>query len=310
MSLPWHLFISPHLDDVALSCGGYVYRLTSANEPLAIVTVVTADAPPGVRFSKLAQRHHAAWHLGDTPFGCRRREDIAAAQLLGAQYIHLDLPDAIYRRDETGRSLYAHVRDVGIALSDQQHYVPLLCQKLSEVIAAYGQEVSVYCPLTVGRHVDHLIVRRAVESLCDSSHIIYYEDYPYADQPAAVQFELSSPFRVAWHSTQIELTPEEVEARIAAVACYQSQVPGLFPSSAEQILEIVRARVPWTARYLTRTPDLRASRDRMAARLRAYMARAGGERYWLREDSSTSHPGYYFSLPEEARLESGASMQE
>ncbi len=310
MSLPWHVFISPHLDDVALSCGGYVYRLASANEQVAIVTVVTADAPAGVRFSRLAQRHHAAWHLGDTPFQCRRREDIAATQLLGAQCIHLGLPDAIYRHNEAGDSLYAHVRGVGIALEDQQHYVPLLCQKLSEVIAGYGQEVSVYCPLTVGGHVDHLIVRQAVESLCDSRHIVYYEDYPYADQPGAVQPERGSPLRGAWRSTKIELTPEEVEARIAAVACYQSQVPGLFPSSAERILGIVRAHVPWTARYLTRAPDQCASRARMAAHLRAYIARAGGERYWLREDSSMSQPGYYLSLPEKARLEPDASVQE
>ena len=47
MSKIVHLFISPHLDDVVLSCGGYIHRLTTSGEKVVIVTVITADVPAG-----------------------------------------------------------------------------------------------------------------------------------------------------------------------------------------------------------------------------------------------------------------------
>jgi len=283
MSSPSYLFISPHLDDVALSCGGYVRRLTSAGERVIILTVVTADPPPGARLSKLARRNHAAWRLGDAPFEPRRREDIAAIQLLGAQYVHLGLPDMMYRCDVDGRPIYTQLREVSVAQADWRQYASLLRQSLAKAIEAYDQPVRMFCPLTIGGHVDHIIVRHVVESLCDSQHILYYEDYPYADQPAAVQHVLKGQkTSAAWRSNNIELAPPEVEARIAAVACYKSQVPGLFPSVAEQMQEIMSAHIPLIGRSLVPTPDLHVSNARMAARLRAYMARAGGERYWQR----------------------------
>ena len=47
MSKNVHLFISPHLDDVVLSCGGYIHRLTTSGEKVVIVTVIAADVPAG-----------------------------------------------------------------------------------------------------------------------------------------------------------------------------------------------------------------------------------------------------------------------
>ena len=283
MSSPSYLFISPHLDDVVLSCGGYVRRLAAAGERVIVLTVATADPPPGARLSKLARRNHAAWRLGDAPFELRRREDIAAMQLLGAQYAHLGLPDMMYRRDVDGRPLYTQLRKVDVAQADWRQYAPLLRQKLADVIEECGQPVGMFCPLTIGGHVDHVIVRRVVESLCDSQHVLYYEDYPYAGEPAALQRVLSGQkTSAAWRSNNIELTPPEVEARIAAMACYRSQVPGLFPSFAEQMQEIMSAHIPLVGSRLAPAPDLHVSNARMAARLRAYLARVGGERYWQR----------------------------
>jgi len=283
MSSVAYLFISPHLDDVASSCGGYVRRLAMQGERVIMLTAVTADPLPGAHLSKLAQRNHAAWRLGDAPFEPRRCEDMAAAQLLGADYVHFGLPDAMYRCDMDGRPLYSRIRGVSVAQADWKHYAPLLRQKLAQAMETCGQPVQVFCPLTVGDHVDHLIVRHVVESLCDSLHIAYYEDYPYADQPAAVRRALKGDKALeSWRSIKIELAPSEVEARIAAVACYRSQVPGLFPSVTEQIQEIMSTHLPVIGRYLAPRLALQASNARMEACLRAYMARAGGERYWQR----------------------------
>src|SRR5262249_35246781 len=102
-----HLFVAPHLDDVALSCGGLVRRLTAGGERVLVATVVTADPPAEMPLTRLARRHHVGWGLGDAPFGARCREDLAAAGLLGAASVHLGLLDAIYRLDPAGRPLYA-----------------------------------------------------------------------------------------------------------------------------------------------------------------------------------------------------------
>ena len=281
MTKPVYLFVSPHLDDVALSCGGYVRRLTAASERVVIATVATADVVSGAPLSWLARRNHLAWHLGDTPFAARRREDIAAAEMLGAQYAHLGLLDAAYRRDVDGKPLYTkNTVGVPVHLDDWQNYAPIVRQKLEELVRIYaGDAVQVFCPLAVGEHVDHIIVCQSVEALCEPQNITYYEDYPYADQPNAVQKRLNSDGAGHWQPKLIALAPAEIEARIAAIGCYASQVPGLFPSPLERIQEIARARLPGIGGYLDWQSSPRASHERMAASLKAYVARTGGERY-------------------------------
>ena len=60
MSKRVHLFVSPHLDDVALSCGGYVRYLTRAGELVIVLTVFSADPPAGTALSWLARRNQTA----------------------------------------------------------------------------------------------------------------------------------------------------------------------------------------------------------------------------------------------------------
>lgn len=282
METDLHLFISPHLDDVALSCGGYVRRISEAGKKVVVVTVMTADLPKGP-VSWLARRNHLAWHLGDAPFALRRGEDEAAVRALGATHRHLGLLDAMYRRDDAGRPLYIS-RTVGVPvhLHDRRHYEPAVRESLGQILRGRaGGDAKVFCPLGAGEHVDHLIVREAVESLWDSNAISYYEDYPYAGQSGAVQARLICENRAArWDSMAIELSPSEIEARVNAVACYVSQLPGLFPSTRERLLEIIRARLPHFSGCANSRPNLESSRDRMSSSLRAYIACVGGERYW------------------------------
>jgi CelD/BcsL family acetyltransferase involved in cellulose biosynthesis/LmbE family N-acetylglucosaminyl deacetylase len=287
-----YLFISPHLDDVALSCGGYIGRLTAAGERVVIATVATADAPSGTPLSWLMKRNHRAWRLGDTPFGARRCEDIAAADVLGAQYAHLGLLDASYRRKADGKPLYTK-NTVGVPVhpDDWKCNEPIVRQKLQELLRFYaGDNVQVFCPLGVGEHVDHIFVRHSVETLCAPQNITYYEDYPYAGQSNAVHTRLNSGAAGHWQSKPIALTPTEVQARIAAIGCFESQVPGLFPSLFERVQEIARARLPGISSHLELPPSPRASRERMDASLTAYIARVGGERYWRLETRVQASP--------------------
>jgi LmbE family N-acetylglucosaminyl deacetylase len=248
-----HLFISPHLDDIALSCGGYAYRLGCAGERVLIATVCTADAPAGQALSPSAAHEHWQWQLGDQPYHFRRHEDERVAAQLGAEYAHLGLLDAIYRHDGDGVPLYEGKQFIGgeVHSWDWQHLFPALLAALEPVLSAPGVE-RVYCPLTAGGHVDHILVRRAIEQLCSPQQVIYYEDYPYAQKDAAALSRLLAG-AAAWRPFLVELTPAEIDARVAAIACYQSQLFAVFGDASA-----------------------------MPARVREYIARTGGERYWER----------------------------
>lgn len=246
------LFVSPHLDDIALSCGGFVSRLAVHGQLIRIATVCTADAPAGQALSEAAQHVHWEWQLGEQPYARRREEDVAACASLGAQPVHLGLLDAVYRHDGQGQPLYTrdfiggHVREY-----DWQHYFPALKAALREPVRRARH---IFCPLAIGGHVDHVLVRRAVEELADEEALLrYYEDFPYAAK--AVEFE-NRPVTEGLTPNLVQLSEKEIKARIEAIACYPSQMFALFEQAGD-----------------------------MPARVRNYIARTGGERYWTAIDA-------------------------
>ncbi|HEY3342858.1 MAG TPA: PIG-L family deacetylase [Anaerolineae bacterium] len=247
------LFVSPHLDDIALSCGGIVHRLAHSGEQVIIATLCTADAPAGQLLSPSAQHEHWQWQLGAQPYQFRRQEDERMAALLGAQPVHLGLLDAIYRHDGEGAPLYEGKQFMAGQVHpwDWAHQLPAVLAALQGVLDAHHPQ-RVFCPLTAGGHVDHIIARRAVEQLCDARTLAYYEDYPYAQKDAAALARLLSQGQ-DWRPMLIQLSEEEILTRIAAINCYQSQLFAVFGDAST-----------------------------MPARVREYIAFTGGERYWER----------------------------
>ena len=56
------IYLSPHLDDVALSCGGQIHQLTHrpGGQEVLIVTLMAGVPPPGP-VSAFAREQHVAW---------------------------------------------------------------------------------------------------------------------------------------------------------------------------------------------------------------------------------------------------------
>lgn len=230
-----------------------MHRLSQAGDEVVAASVCTADAPRGLPLSPAALHEHDQWQLGDQPYLYRCQEDDRVAAMLNVAYVHMGLLDAIYRCDAAGRPLYEGKGFMGgeVHPLDWQTQYPALVEKLEELLASYSP-ARVYCPLTAGGHVDHIIVRRAVEQLCSLDRIVYYEDYPYAQKDSdALARLLNDPD--AWRSTLIELAPAEIDARISAIACYKSQLFAVFGDA-----------------------------QAMPALVREYIAETGGERYWER----------------------------
>ncbi len=215
------LYLAPHLDDVALSCGGQIAQRTQRGDRVLIVTVTAGD-PPTENLPPFAQAHHQSWHLNaETVVAERRAEDARSAQILGADYCHLNLLDAIYRRSSTdGQALY---NDDSQLFSEVAPAEAVLIEQLTEQLVRLPSADLIISPLAVGGHVDHRLVRQSAEQAFPT--LAYYEDYPYVQWGGLGDVVVGN-----WESTLIPLSADELATKIEAITAYQSQIDHLFES--------------------------------------------------------------------------------
>jgi len=246
--------LSPHLDDAALSCGGRIARAVGAGRAVRLVTVFTRDEPVEPP-SALARDLRRWWQLPAGEVMQRRRaEDRDACARLGAEPLHLDLPEAPYRLDAAGRPLYA---DLGALFGEVRGEDGELVARLADRFAAFGDDdAELLGPLAVGHHVDHQVVRAALERARPRPWL--YEEFPYTEWKwFAVRRALGRP--ALWESETLALEPADIEARLEAIEAYASQVPSLF-----------------------RNPG------RLRRQLRRALRRTGGERLWRRRPTTAA----------------------
>jgi LmbE family N-acetylglucosaminyl deacetylase len=241
------IYLSPHLDDAALSCGGQIARQTAVGKEILIVTIMAGD-PASAGLSAYAQELHGRWQLAQNAVVARRTEDKNACTILQAACEQWSVPDCIYRLDADGRALYTNWAEItGVIPQAEQ---PLL-QTLAERFARLPAGLKVLAPLAVGNHVDHQMVRRAAE-ICFGYDLYYYEDFPYTRDEAALTAVIP-PGDPTWHSQIIPLTSADLAAKVAAIAAYSSQLSTFFHGRAD-----------------------------LEQQIHQYAARVGGERLWQR----------------------------
>jgi LmbE family N-acetylglucosaminyl deacetylase len=232
-----NLYLSPHLDDVVLSCGGQIAQLVRSGRRVHVVTVFAGDAAPEAAVSPHVRELHERWQLdGHNPSLGRRAEDRAAFKAISAsiQVTHLCFPDCVYRLGKMGWPLYftrdsifGEVAEVESPLMDE------VSQALRRM--RLPRAATVYLPLTAGHHVDHQIVRAAGERWAGPRQVIYYEEYPYAEKPEQVTKALN---RDALRVQRIELDEEALRSKVRAVACYRSQISSFFKDKAEMAVRV------------------------------------------------------------------------
>jgi LmbE family N-acetylglucosaminyl deacetylase len=159
----------------------------------------------------------------------RRAEDTASLTLLGAEAQHLDYPDAVYRATVGGEWLYTNLETLFGKVHPGD---PVTAAALAErVTGAVPREphLTVYAPLAAGRHVDHQIVHQAARQLLDQGYrLAFYEDYPYAERPGAVEVALAAAGADNWHSESLALSAADLAAKVAALGYCRSQMAILF----------------------------------------------------------------------------------
>lgn len=248
-----HVFLSPHLDDVSLSCGGTLAYLVETQAKIKVITIFAGIPSPTDPVSDFANYQHQMWGNPQQAYYARRAEDIAALAYFGLKPIWLDFFDCIYRgQPDEGKWYYNSDEDIfGLIHPAELDTVELIIERI-EALTRSEEETGrtiIYAPLTVGNHVDHQLTFLAALHLMRLGYQIYfYEEYPYADRdPAYLTKALnettpalwrksmdfmneltSSPPKLLWQSLIKRFPPAALELKIKAIAAYQTQLEVLF----------------------------------------------------------------------------------
>ena len=215
--MPTALFLSPHLDDVAFSCGGVLLRL--ADDPrwrVVLCTVFTASVEDPQGFALRCQTDKGIAPTVDY-MALRRAEDAGFTRAAGVHEAwHWQHREAPHRGYESPAELFAgvHADDtIWQAVRDD----------LTALDAACQPDV-VFAPQGLGNHADHLQVIRAVRGVYPAGRAVcWYRDTPYAiREPGAQPSALLEHCTVTQH--RVAMPPDVLERKIEGCCLYASQI--------------------------------------------------------------------------------------
>jgi LmbE family N-acetylglucosaminyl deacetylase len=217
------IYLSPHLDDAVLSAGGLIYEQTKSGIPVEIWTCMCGYPPelPESEYSSFAQTLHKEWGFLSAVEGIRlrRQEDRRAAARVGASVLHFDFLDCIYRRGRNGEWLYYE-----ISKPPREEDEELPSQIAETVSAQLSRDDVLVCQLSVGSHVDHVLVRQAAELL--GWPLLYDVDIPYLfEKPHELE-----PKAVGMEESVHLVTESGLRVWQEAILEYESQLPVLGDS--------------------------------------------------------------------------------
>jgi LmbE family N-acetylglucosaminyl deacetylase len=245
-----HVYLSPHLDDAVMSCGGIIHRQASSDDQVLVITIFAGDHQGGEP-SPFALVQHGYWGNPPHPMLLRRAEDTAALALLGANVCHLDYLDAVYRAAPNGEWLYADEESLWQSVSPDDPLAreegQAMADQLGRLLLPADQTV-VYAPLGVGRHVDHQIVHAAARGLLQKGYrLAFYEEVPYAMTPGATELAVTAAGAENWEADPVALAPDDLAAKVSALSYYRSQMYVLFggiENMPSRIWAFAASRVP------------------------------------------------------------------
>ncbi len=220
------IFLSPHFDDVVLSCGGMIAEMVSHGQTVELWTICAGNPPPGP-LSPLARSLHKRWGLKRNAAAIRRKEDRRSCAVLGVKVRHFHIPDCIYRKDPiTGEFLILENEDLFQSLPEVE--IPLAADLELHLARTLPIDARVVSPLTMGGHIDHHLVRRAAEALCRP--LWYYADYPYAALSSNDQAKWILP---DWETFELPVLRTSLLKWQEAIAEHESQISTFWGSLVE-----------------------------------------------------------------------------
>jgi len=236
-----HLFLSPHLDDAVLSCGGSIFQLTQQGEAVTVLTVMAGDPPDPLPDTPIVRDLHQRWQAGTSPVAHRRKEDIASLDVLAAKSQHRNYPDCVYRA-HNHTTLYPSEESLFGDIHAEDKLPDHLAIEAVLIQYVFVNLKTLYVPLGVGHHVDHQIVRDwgiEIYKRHPSVDIRFYEEYPYTRDQGAIDAALDAlPDDLPLTAELMFVDKFALAAKIQAIACHRSQLSTFWRDQTEMVRDI------------------------------------------------------------------------
>lgn len=192
LSFDRYIFLSPHLDDAAFSCGALLHFLKSKHKNVTVINFFTKGGTLNTlsakKFLKLSGYNNA-----QELFTQRENEDRQALEPLVTRIINLGFQDILWRQKNNLSTLkqiigkfvpeFIHIYPTyrfhilgKSAKPEDQLLVKEIKSALNRIIKT-SSKTCLFAPLGTGGHIDHLLVRDIFPQA--NSSIIYYSELPY-----------------------------------------------------------------------------------------------------------------------------------
>ena len=149
------LFLAPHFADIAWSCSGLIFM----NIPESIVVNIFSAKPEDMNARKSFTYDQEM----------ERKSEEKFFEKYGIDSIQLDFKEAISRGRKVEEFFITKLND------EEEKLILDLAISFGDLIGKYGVS-EIFCPKAIRNHVDHFIVKKAVERLISPAEIYYYED--------------------------------------------------------------------------------------------------------------------------------------
>jgi LmbE family N-acetylglucosaminyl deacetylase len=229
--------VSPHLDDLALSCAGLL-----AAHPASTMVTAFAGGPPSVDPVTAWEELSGIFDPGADIVGARRGEDVLASVELEANFRHLDHWDHQYRNATYGFQ----------GAAEPSALIRAVAQDLESLVAA-SPAATWAVPLGLA-HPDHEVTAAAcLEVAANHPEVdwLVYEELPYAVYLPGKVLDAEVRLRSRGFGLQpvegVEVSADPSRKR-RAVSCYRSQLQplgeaiGVALDTPERLHRLTRSR--------------------------------------------------------------------
>ncbi len=142
-----HIFLSPHLDDAVVSCGGTIAKFVYQREDVLVVTIFTKN--PDIK--KIPKKFHKF-----AIYDQRKKEDQKALNRLSVDYKWLDIEERAYRVPLLKKPTDIFKINLSGGL-EQFSNITEIQAEIDKLIEKYPK-AKFYSPLSIGNHYDHVEV--------------------------------------------------------------------------------------------------------------------------------------------------------
>lgn len=210
------LVISPHLDDAAFSLGPLIAKFKDhANISVATPFTQSVSNPQG--FALACQLDKGLGEDIDY-MALRRAEDFKWSRLLGAHSLHGALVEAPHRGYDDKKKLFGEV----LSSDDAEKNLTIWFTRLVTTL----KPLCIFSPLSIGHHVDHVVVLKSICALQTEIPIFFYKDEPYASKHSdSLPLEFKPFITFSIHES---ISSAQVNLALKAVSLFESQIPFQF----------------------------------------------------------------------------------